>query len=205
VRAQGEDERAKAAGSDTPARREDERELVARIARGDTAALEVVYDRLSSTVCALALRVTNSRAEAEEVTQEVFWMLWKQAARFDPARGSLASWLFTMTRNRALDVVRARGSAGGALARAARAQTDDPPPGRVGTPERTAADTERARAVRRALDELPAPQREALEMAYFGGLSHSEIAARTGDPLGTVKSRIAQAILKLRALLARLE
>src|SRR5262249_47238567 len=118
-------------------------------------------------------------------------------------RGSLASWLFTMTRNRALDGLRARGSAGEAVSRAAQARTDDPPP--AATPERDASEFERAKAVRLALAELPAPQREALELAYYAGLSHSEIAEKTGEPLGTIKSRIAQAVAKLRGALGSLE
>jgi len=185
------------------ARREDESELVARCARGDAAALEALYDRFSGIVCALVLRISGNRAEAEEITQEVFWQVWQKSERFDPRRGSLASWLFTMARNRALDVLRARGSAGDAIRRA---QLDEPPSSAgAATPERRADDEERARAVRRALGELPAAQREALELAYYGGLSHAEIAARTGDPLGTVKSRIAQGILKLRGMLERFE
>ena len=181
----------------------DERELVRRCANGDADALETLYDRYSSTVCALALRVCGNRGEAEEITQEVFWQLWKQATRFDPARGSLASWLFTMTRNRALDGLRARGSAGDAVARATQARDDDPPP--AASPEVSSSEGERARAVRRALAELPPPQREALELAYYGGLSHSEIASRCGEPLGTIKSRIAQAVAKLRTALGSLE
>jgi len=181
----------------------DERALVQRCSNGDASALETLYDRYSSTVCALALRVCGNRAEAEEITQEVFWQLWKQAARFDPARGSLASWLFTMTRNRALDGLRSRGSAGDAVARAAQARADDPQA--ATTPEISSSEGERARAVRGALAELPGPQREALELAYYSGLSHSEIAERTGEPLGTIKSRIAQAVAKLRAILASLE
>jgi RNA polymerase sigma-70 factor (ECF subfamily) len=185
------------------ARRQDEQELVRRICAGDARALEELYDRYSGTVCALAMRIAGNRAEAEEVTQEVFWQLWKQATRFDPSRGSLSSWLFTMTRNRALDTVRARSSGGGAVARAMRAAA--PPPHVPITPERTASESERARAVRCALEELPEPQRESLELSYFGGLSHAEIAAKTGEPLGTVKSRIAQAVAKLRDVLAALE
>jgi RNA polymerase sigma-70 factor (ECF subfamily) len=186
-------------------RSEDERELVQRVANGDSAALEALYDRLSGTICALAMRITASRAESEEITQEVFWQLWRQAARFDPARGSLASWLFTMARNRALDGVRARGSSADAIARATKAAEDDPQPAAQATPERASTEAQRALALRRALGDLPAAQREALELAYFGGLSHTEIAARTGEPLGTIKSRIAQGVAKLRAVLLHLE
>jgi RNA polymerase sigma-70 factor (ECF subfamily) len=181
----------------------DEHVLASRCANGDPVALETLYDRYSSTVCALAFRICGNRAEAEEITQEVFWQLWKQAARFDPARGSFAAWLFTMARNRTLDGLRARGSSGEAAQRAAQARTDDPPP--ASSPELSTSEGERAQAVRLALTELPAPQREALELAYYSGLSHSEIAERTGEPLGTIKSRIAQAVGKLRAALATLE
>jgi RNA polymerase sigma-70 factor, ECF subfamily len=180
-----------------------ERELVRRCSHGDATALESLYDRYAASVCALALRVCGTLAEAEEITQEVFWQLWKQAARFDPARGSLAAWLMTMTRNRALDGVRARGSAGETAERAAQARTDDPPA--PASPETSSSDGERARAVRRALAELPPPQRDALELAYYGGLSHREIAQRTGEPLGTIKSRIAQAVARLRQALGALE
>src|SRR5690349_1302753 len=113
-------------GSATPpvapahARASADRELMERVCRGDGEALERLYDRYAATVCALALRVTNNRAEAEEVTQEVFWQVWKQATRFDAQRGSFSAWLLTMARNRALDGVRARGSANQAAERAGR-------------------------------------------------------------------------------------
>lgn len=176
----------------------DERELVARVSNGDPAALEILYDRYSATVCALAMRITANRAEAEEITLETFSQLWKEATRFDPARGSLASWLFMMARNRALNGVRSRGSNADTIARAARTVGED----RVlpDSTERDAGDAELRRAVRHALAELPATHREALELAYYGGLSYSEIAARTGEPFGTIRSRIAQGVMTLRAL-----
>ncbi len=178
----------------------DERELMARVSKGDPAALEILYDRYSPTVCALAMRIAANRAEAEEITLETFSQLWKQAARFDPAHGSLASWLLMMARNRALDVVRSRGSNADTIARGGRPSGDD----RVlpDSPERDSGSGEPRRTVRRALAELPASHREALELAYYCGLSCSEIAARTGEPLGTIQSRIAQGVMKLRALSA---
>jgi RNA polymerase sigma-70 factor (ECF subfamily) len=186
--------------SDLPTTRAaDDRELVWRVTAGDADALAWLYDRYASTVCALALRITGRRAEAEEITQEVFWQVWKHTTRFDPARASFSAWVLIMTRNRALDGVRARTSGGDAAKRAAREHDADSSPGV--TPERELALEERARAVRKALAQLPATQREALELAYYRGLTHAEIAQATGDPLGTVKSRIAQGIRKLRALL----
>jgi RNA polymerase sigma-70 factor (ECF subfamily) len=184
------------------ARASADRELMERVCRGDGEALERLYDRYAGTVCALAFRISSNRAEAEEITQEVFWQVWKQATRFDAQRGSFSAWLLTMTRNRALDGVRARGSAHQATERAGQ-ETEVARPAPA-TPEADTALGEQAGAVRRALAELPDPQRRALELAYFGGFTHAEIASQTGDPIGTVKSRIAQGILKLRALLSDL-
>jgi RNA polymerase sigma-70 factor (ECF subfamily) len=186
-----------------PTVHKDERELLARVSNGDPAALEILYDRYSATVCAVSMRIAANRDEAEEITLKTFSQLWKETARFDPACGSLPSWLFMMARNRALDEVRSRGSNGDTIACAARMVGDDhflPD-----SSEWDTGDAERRPAVRRALAELPASYREALELAYYGGLSYSEIAARTGEPLGTIKSRIAHGVMKLRVLSATLE
>jgi len=180
----------------------DERELMVRVSNGDPAALEILYDRYSATVCGLAMRIAANRAEAEEITLETFSQLWKQAARFDPARGSLASWLFMMARNRALDRVRSRGSNADTIAYAVPRVNDRVLPD---SPERDSREDPRRQAVRHTLAELSASHREALEMAYYGGLSYSEIAARTGEPLGTIKFRIAQGLMKLRAVSAKFE
>lgn len=174
-----------------PAVHNDEGTLVARVSNGDPAALEILYDRYSSMVFTLATRIAANRAEAEEITLETFSQLWKQAAHFDPARGSVASWLFMMARNRAIHALRSRGPNAG--------QAGGPPPQQV------EEETERCRAVRSALAELPAFHREALELAYYCGLSSAEIAARTGQPLGTIKAIIAQSMTRLRALSANLE
>jgi len=185
-----------------PTVHKDERDLIARLSNGDPAALEIIYDRYSATVCGLAMRIAANRADAEEITLETFSQLWKQAARFDPARGSLASWLFMTARNRALDWVRSRGSNADSMAHAVLTVND-----RVlhDSPERDSREDARRQAVRYTLAELSASHREALEMAYYGGLSYSEIAARTGEPLGTIKSRIAEGLVKLRAVSAKFE
>lgn len=185
-----------------PTMHKDERDLVARVSKSDPVALEILYDRFSATVCALAMRITGNRAEAEEITLETFSQLWEQAGRFDPAGGSLASWLFMMARNRALDWVRSHGSNADTVAPGVRSVDDRVLPD---SPARDSGNDERSQAVRRALAELPASHREALEAAFYGGLSYSEIAARTGEPLGTIKSHIAQGVLKLRAVSATLE
>lgn len=172
--------------------------LLERVAAGERAALLALHDRYAPTLLAVALRVTGSRAEAEEVVQEAFVRAWREAASFDRARGSAAAWLLTLTRNRAIDLVRAR-------RRRARHEDDsadeapDPPP----SPERHVSDAQRAAAVRAAMSSLRDAQREVLELAYYRGLSHSEIAAALHQPLGTVKTRIAQAVKLLREELAR--
>lgn len=162
---------------------------------GDERALGVLYDRWSPRVYALAMALLRDSSEAEDVTEETFWQAWRQAARFDGARGSASSWLLTIARSRALDRLRAR-----------RRRPEDPLEDHVAdamTSATAAADDtlvlgERGLAVRTALQSLPAEQREALGLAYFGGLSQTEIAERTGQPLGTVKTRMRLGLAKLR-------
>jgi len=178
---------------------EDEPErLLERVAAGERAALMALYDRFGASLTAVALRVTGSRAEAEEVVQDAMVRAWREAQTFDRARGSAAAWLLTLTRNRAIDVIRARRRRTGYEEHSAAESLDAPP-----SPEREVADAQRAEAVRRAMERLRPEQRSALELAYFSGLSHSEIAAQLQSPLGTVKTRIAQSVKLLREELAR--
>lgn len=162
--------------------------LHARLVAGDPAALADLYDLAAGLVFGLVLRILRDRAEAEDVVQEVFVQVWRQAERFDPARGSLNAWLCTIARTRALDRLRRR------AARREEPEGSQPPAVEAPRPED-------ALAVRAALESLPAPQREALALAYFEGLTHTEIAARLGEPLGTVKTRIRAALLRLRGAL----
>jgi RNA polymerase sigma-70 factor (ECF subfamily) len=158
----------------------------------DPRALRATYDACSGRVMAVALRLLGDRGEAEDVVQETFLELWRRAERYDPARASVATWAVVIGRSRALDRLRARSSA----ARAAHAEASSPSlptPAPLELAERREA---RAR-VAAALAELPPEQREALELAHFDGLSQSEIAARTGLPLGTVKTRVRLAMAKL--------
>ena len=179
------------------------RDLVARAAAGDERAVSNLYDRYGTVVYAVAYRVVGQRADAEEVVVETFAQAWRDAGRFDPGRGSVAAWLTTIARTRALDLVRARarrdrltaGAAGEGLH--AGPTSADPGPSPADRPE----EEERRRIVRQALEDLSAPQRHAIELAFFEGLSQSEIAARLNEPLGTVKTRVRLGMQKLREAL----
>ena len=169
--------------------------MVTAIAQQQEEAFERLYDRYQTLVYHLAFKVLNSRENAEEVVYDVFWQVWREAARYDVHRGSVASWLTTLARSRAIDALRAR--------------RNDPIPEEdleihpIGTdlgesPEETTSLGQRAGIVRAALDHLPSEQRLALEMAFFRGLTHAEIAMQLQEPLGTVKTRIRSAMLRLQ-------
>jgi len=177
--------------------------LVQRMAAGDERALGELYDRHGRAAYALVCAIVRERADADEVVVDVFRQAWHSAARFEPARGSVGSWLVTIARTRALDLVRARGRRARALEKAALLSESGfaSPVAADDAPDRTAERAETQRIVTRALANLPEPQRRAIELAYFGGLSQSEIAAQLGEPLGTVKTRIRDGMAKLRTLL----
>ena len=152
-------------------------------------ALADLYDRYSAIVYAVALRVLGDTGAAEDVLQEVFLQLWRNPGAFDAARGSLGAWLAVITRNRAIDALRRR-----------KPETDIEDVVLSVAPD-LAGDADRSRAaakVRGVLGTMPPPQRTALEMAYFEGMSHSEIASKTGEPLGTIKTRIRAGLMVLR-------
>jgi RNA polymerase sigma-70 factor (ECF subfamily) len=151
--------------------------------------MTLLYDRYSSIVYAVALRVLGDTGAAEDVLQEVFLQLWRNPGVFDSSRGNLGAWLAVIARNRAIDGLRKR-----------RPETDIADMVVSVEPD-MAGDAERSRGmekVRGALGTMPAAQRSALEMAYFEGLTHIEIAAKTGEPLGTIKTRIRTGLLALR-------
>jgi RNA polymerase sigma-70 factor (ECF subfamily) len=178
---------------------EDDAALVARMSAGDERALGALYDRWSSAAYSLAVHVVRDPGEAEDVVEDTFWQAWRQAARYEPTRGGVSTWLMTIARSRALDRLRAlRRSREEVvpLSPAAEAVAAD-----AATPAAAAELSERATLVAAALQELPREQREALELAYYGGLSQTEIAERTGQPLGTVKTRMRLAMQKLRGRL----
>ena len=173
-------------------------ELVRRVSGRDQDALRALYDRYGAMVHGMAYRILGDRQLAEDCAQEVFVSLWRGAGRFDPARARLTTWLFTITRNTAIDMVRRRSSRRAEPLPDDWQAADESP----GTAELVAA-AESSERVASALGELPQPQLEALSLAYFEGLSHAEIAERLGLPLGTVKGRIRLALDRLRDLAPR--
>ena len=174
--------------------------LMVRVRQRDTTALRALYDRHSSMVHGLGLRILRDPAEAEDLVQDVFLHLWRRAELFDGDRGQFVGWLVSLTRNRAIDRLRARRTRE-RKGDEYEAEVAAAPAPRGADPNETAYVAELREAVARALTDLPEPQRTALELAYFGGFSHSEIAERLAAPLGTVKARIRQGMIRLRDLL----
>lgn len=171
-------------------------ELLNAIARGDEQALAVLYDRYKSILFGLILRILHSRAESEDVLQEVFLQVWKRAADFDETRGRPFTWLVTVARSRAIDRLRSRESRERVASEAAHAA-----PEAVSDAVEDAIKSEEGAVVRDALAKLPDEQRRTLLLAYFEGLTQTEIAARLGAPLGTVKTRMRSGMTRLRELL----
>jgi RNA polymerase sigma-70 factor (ECF subfamily) len=170
-----------------------------RMVQGDGDAVAELYDRHARPVYSLALRILGDVTEAEDVVQEVFSQAWRQASRYNTSRGAVAAWLLMLARSRALDRLRARRARpkGVSDERAADDIVD------AGLPvDSQVISFEQIARVRTALDELPMLQKVAIELAYFEGFTHAEIAARLEQPLGTVKTRIRLALMKLRDVLA---
>ncbi len=172
-------------------------ELMERVLRRDASALETLYDRYGRPVYSLVLRISQQPASAEEIVQDVFLQLWKSADRFEASRGALAPWLFTMARNRALDFLRLKSEK---QRRREDSQEEDFPEPAIARPDAEGAIdlSRRAEKVRALMSSLPEAQRRAIELAFFEGMSHSEIAASMGEALGTVKSWIRGGLLRLR-------
>jgi RNA polymerase sigma-70 factor (ECF subfamily) len=170
--------------------------LLARIANGDSLALGELYDRYARLAIGVAYRVLGEHGASEDVVQEAFLAVWRRVDSFDASRGTVRSWLLTIVRNGAVDRRRGR------HARALQDAALDDVAFRLATPDEETFDTVaasvEAERIREALMMLPPDQREAIELAYFGGLTHQEIAERTGAPLGTVKGRMRLGLHKLR-------
>jgi RNA polymerase sigma-70 factor (ECF subfamily) len=181
-----------------------DRVLLRRLADGDESAMAALYDQWAERVHTVAFWILQDADEAEDVVEDTFWQAWRTAGRFDSRRGSGSTWLMMIARSRALDRLRARqrwadrtatpGNAGVLLEKTAGKSAE--------IPDAHSERTERQAALAAALDGLPPEQRQVVELAYFGGLSHSEIAEHTAEALGTVKTRIRLAMQKLRQRLA---
>lgn len=178
---------------DRAARRVEDAALLTRVVDRDERAVEELYARYSRPLYSLAYQVTGADRYAQEVVQEVFVSVWNTAARFDPARGSLGPWLFTIARHKAIDLVRRE-----ANHRKRSADVDLELKEAPDDVDHEAWVNLRRDRVREALAQLNEPQRMALELAFFSGLTHVEVAERLGIPLGTAKTRIRSALLKLR-------
>jgi RNA polymerase sigma-70 factor (ECF subfamily) len=173
-------------------------ELVERIRQGDQGALDLLYKRYSAPVYSLVWKVLQNSEEAEDVALDVFWQVWRQAGRYDPSRGAPPAWIFTLARSRAIDRLRAR------KRREDRTVSiDDPelnidPLDEKAAPDDVVSFRQNRDAVRAAMTKLSAVQREAVELAFLKGMTHVEIAEKLGQPLGTVKTRIRQGLIRLR-------
>jgi RNA polymerase sigma-70 factor (ECF subfamily) len=176
--------------------------IIEGIRRGDGRAVAALYDRYGSLVFSLGLRMLGNREAAEELVQEAFLRAWRQIATYQPSLGRVSNWLLGIARNLAIDELRRRGARpqtvsndedDDQIAQIATSQEEDPA-------EQVQASAQSAQ-IRQALDALPSAQREVMELAYYSGLTQSEIATRLGDPLGTVKTRMRLATQKLRDLL----
>ncbi|MEN9934969.1 MAG: hypothetical protein RLZZ387_1548 [Chloroflexota bacterium] len=186
------------ARTDTP----DDIVLISAVSRGDSGALEVLYDRYSTAVYRMALRILKSRELAEDVVQEVFWRVWRRSGSFESERGRVAQWIFGIAHNLCIDELRRM------RARPMPVYEDvDHPVIQQLVDEQTdvpasAWASEQRRTIAEALNHLPSAQRQAIELAYFGGLSHQEIATKLDRPLGTIKTRVRLGLQKLSSLLS---
>jgi len=172
--------------------------LIKRVAEGDQSAFTTLYDSTSRYVFGLILRVVTDRSTAEEVLLDVYTQVWRQASTYDSTRGAPLAWLMTIARTRGIDRLRSgRHEHQNKESLDAIGEVSSP----TASPEADTVSSERRHLVRKALDTLSAEQREVIELAYYSGLSHSEIALQLGQPLGTVKTRTRLGMMKLRDML----
>jgi RNA polymerase sigma-70 factor (ECF subfamily) len=192
-----------AASSDTDTARLErlaDEELMAHVDRKDARAFEVLYDRHGGAAFSLAYRIVGDRNGAEDVAQEAFLSIWRSNARFDRARGSVRSWVLGVVRNRAIDALRRGGANAPKLDQDDDAALEARPAGEMTDEEAMRRET--SRELRGAIESLPEDQSKVIELAYFGGFSHSEIAEMLSMPLGTVKGRMRLGLEKIRIQIA---
>jgi RNA polymerase sigma-70 factor (ECF subfamily) len=180
----------------------DDEQLIVKVAQGDRSAFSALYDRFSTPLYSLALKMLADEAEAQDLLQEVFLSVWNKASTFHADRGSAFSWVVTQLRNRAIDRIRSRRRRGELLE--ANAPDLEPTGSRTDSSAENCESSERAREVRSALGQLSDEQRQVLRMAYFEGMTQAEIAQRLEEPLGTIKARVHRGMARLRTLLRAL-
>jgi RNA polymerase sigma-70 factor (ECF subfamily) len=173
--------------------------LVEQMAQGRQEALASLYDETSSMLNGLLLRILERPEDAEEVLLDVYMKAWKYAARYTDKRGSVQAWLMIMARNAAIDRIRQKRAQPKTLS--FEPESTPEPESAEASPEEQTAERERRRRVQLVLRELPPEQREVVELAFFGGLTHAELAERLREPLGTIKSRIRMGLMRLRGLI----
>jgi len=171
-------------------------QLLRRVAARDAQAMAAFYDQTAAPLYSVAVRILGDGSEAEEVIQDAFVQIWEKAATFDPMLGSAFHWALSIARHRSIDRLRARQRRSRLLDQYREVAAADPPPN--SGPEQSAGNAEEFAAVRAALTGLPNEQRQAIELAFFGGKTHGEIAEALQEPLGTIKARIRRGMLKLR-------
>ncbi len=194
-----------------------DRRLLESVARGDTKAFSALYDRLAGPLYTLCLRMTGEALEAEDILQEVCLLIWRRAPNYDPAKSSVFGWAAHLTRCKVIDHLRSRGrrlrvvmpmhdaeGQNGGMNSVANVQVEKAAAGGNSVPEQADLN-EQAGRIRRLLSELPAEQLQVIELAFFSDLSHYEISARLGQPLGTIKARIRRGLLKLRDALKKVQ
>jgi RNA polymerase sigma-70 factor (ECF subfamily) len=187
--------------AEATAQQQSDRDMIARIGRGDETAFDALYNRLSGPLYSLALRMLGDAADAQDALQDVFLQIWARARTYDPEQSSVFSWSVLLTRSRVIDRLRARGRRLRVVVPATDVEEDHTEAADASVAESAADATDRndeAARVRSILNSLPAEQREAIELAFFTDLTHHEIAGRLGQPLGTIKARIRRGLLKVR-------
>ena len=190
-----------AVGMSVHSNHDDERELMNRIKARDSNALEQLYDLYNALLYGLVIPIVKKREEAEDVVQEVFLKIWEKASTFDDERGNVYSWIVTLARNRAIDRIRSKGYKSQQKVSTSISEPEFTLEADTIDPLETTIYSDRAELVNRALEQIPENQREVIEIAYYKGMTQSEIADHLDLPLGTVKTRTRLGMMKLRDIL----